>query len=156
MEDKTIGLERTATLIEQARTQYPNNILLDDGKAYADIPNADNKTGKVNSGTTTGYVEPGPQVKTLMQAEHEATITYVSTPIASFFSQPGDTTAMELINRAQTDPRHDGQMRVYFPYRPQPSKCPCNAISTPPAPSFPPSITTSTRCNGSIGKKSTN
>lgn len=126
-----------------------------DGKAYADIPNADNKTGKVNgvpavmpgfwgnhlgvitldlenkdgkwsvassnseirpiaikdaSGTTTGYVEPDPQVKTLVQAEHEATITYVSTPIgdtetpiASFFSQSGDTTAMELINRAQTD-----------------------------------------------------
>ena len=30
-EDKTIGLERTATLIEQARAQYPNNILLDNG-----------------------------------------------------------------------------------------------------------------------------
>ncbi|MEZ5452965.1 MAG: hypothetical protein R3E93_09175 [Thiothrix sp.] len=115
------------------------------------------------SGTTTGYVESAPQVKTLVQAEHEATITYVSTPIgdtetpiASFFSQPGDTTAMELINRAQTDPHHDGKMRVYSPYRPQPNKRPCNAISTPPAPSFPPSITTSTRCSGLTGKKSIN
>jgi 2',3'-cyclic-nucleotide 2'-phosphodiesterase/3'-nucleotidase len=125
-----------------------------DGKAYADIPKVDNKTGKVNgvpavmpgfwgnhlgvitleleqkdgkwsvasskseirpiaikdaAGTTTGYVAPDPQVKTLVQVEHDATVTYVSTPIgtsempiASFFSHVGDSTAMELINKAQT------------------------------------------------------
>lgn len=30
-EDKSLGLERTATLIKQARQDYPNNVLLDDG-----------------------------------------------------------------------------------------------------------------------------
>lgn len=30
-EDKSVGLERTATLINQARQQFPNNLLLDNG-----------------------------------------------------------------------------------------------------------------------------
>lgn len=126
-----------------------------DGKNFADIPNVDNKTGKVNgipavmpgfwgnhlgvitldlenkdgkwtvlaskseirpialkdaNGTTTGYVAPDPKIRSLVQAEHEATVQYVSTPIgtttqpiASFFAQSGDITALELINKAQRD-----------------------------------------------------
>src|SRR5450830_403155 len=30
-EDKSVGLERTATLIKQARADYPNNLLIDNG-----------------------------------------------------------------------------------------------------------------------------
>jgi 2',3'-cyclic-nucleotide 2'-phosphodiesterase/3'-nucleotidase len=40
-EDKTIGLERTATLIKAARTQFPNNLLIDDGDAIQGTALAD-------------------------------------------------------------------------------------------------------------------
>lgn len=156
----TPGLENAGNYVAEvagidAMIMGHSHSFFPDGKNYADIPKADNKTGKVNgvpavmpgfwgnhlgvitleleqkdgkwsvasskseirpialkdaAGTTTGYVAPDTQVKTLVQAEHDATVTYVSTPIgtssqpiASFFSQSGDTTAMELINRAQTD-----------------------------------------------------
>lgn len=54
-------------------------------------------------------VVPDPKIADLVKAEHEATIQYVNTPIgqsayriATFFAQVGDTTAMQLINNAQT------------------------------------------------------
>lgn len=40
-EDKTIGLERTATLIKNARAEYPNNVLIDDGDAIQGTALAD-------------------------------------------------------------------------------------------------------------------
>ncbi|MET0321857.1 MAG: bifunctional metallophosphatase/5'-nucleotidase, partial [Duganella sp.] len=39
--DPSIGLERTATLIRQARAQYPNNLLLDNGDALQGTALAD-------------------------------------------------------------------------------------------------------------------
>lgn len=59
-------------------------------------------------GVATAVV-PDPKIAELVKAEHEATIQYVNTPvgqstyrIATFFAQVGDTTAMQLINNAQT------------------------------------------------------
>ncbi|WP_229797372.1 bifunctional 2',3'-cyclic-nucleotide 2'-phosphodiesterase/3'-nucleotidase [Jeongeupia chitinilytica] len=61
-------------------------------------------------GNDTVAVAPHAAVGKLVQKEHEGTIRYVSTPvgttefrISSFFSQVGDTAAMQLINAAQKD-----------------------------------------------------
>ncbi|WP_200917110.1 bifunctional 2',3'-cyclic-nucleotide 2'-phosphodiesterase/3'-nucleotidase [Jeongeupia sp. HS-3] len=61
-------------------------------------------------GNDTVAVAPHAAIGKLVQKEHEGTIRYVSTPvgntefrISSFFSQVGDTAAMQLINAAQRD-----------------------------------------------------
>jgi len=54
------------------------------------------------------FVEPDPEVRALVKAEHEATIAYVKTPIgasafrmSSYFADVGDPSAIEIVNRAQ-------------------------------------------------------
>lgn len=54
------------------------------------------------------WVEPDPEVRALVKAEHEATIAYVRTPIgstdfrmSSYFADVGDPSAIEIVNQAQ-------------------------------------------------------
>jgi 2',3'-cyclic-nucleotide 2'-phosphodiesterase/3'-nucleotidase len=55
------------------------------------------------------YVAADPQVMELVRAEHEATIAYVKTPVGStdfrmstYFADVGDSSAIEVVNQAQT------------------------------------------------------
>jgi 2',3'-cyclic-nucleotide 2'-phosphodiesterase/3'-nucleotidase len=56
------------------------------------------------------YVDVDPTIAPLVETEHQATITYVKTPIGSsdfelnsFFADVGDVTAMQIVNQAQAD-----------------------------------------------------
>jgi 2',3'-cyclic-nucleotide 2'-phosphodiesterase/3'-nucleotidase len=56
------------------------------------------------------YVEVDPVIAPLVEAEHQATIAYVKTPIGSadfplntYFADVGDVTAMQIVNQAQAD-----------------------------------------------------
>jgi len=56
------------------------------------------------------YVAADPQVMELVRAEHEATIRYVKTPVgrtdfrmSSYFADVGDSSAIQVVNQAQTD-----------------------------------------------------
>ncbi len=56
------------------------------------------------------FVAPDPAIAALVADEHAATIAYVQTPLgnsdfrmASYFADVGDPSAIELVNRAQTD-----------------------------------------------------
>jgi 2',3'-cyclic-nucleotide 2'-phosphodiesterase/3'-nucleotidase len=56
------------------------------------------------------YVAADPQVQALVAREHEGTIAYVKTPVgetgfrmSSYFSDVGDTSAIEVVNQAQAD-----------------------------------------------------
>lgn len=57
---------------------------------------------------TKTYVDPDPTVAPLVEAEHQATITYVKTPIGttnfrmtSYFADVGEVGAVEVVNQAQ-------------------------------------------------------
>ena len=61
-------------------------------------------------GKATAYVVPDPKVAELVEAQHQATITYVKTPIGSsdfrmstYFADVGDPTAIQIVNQAQQD-----------------------------------------------------
>ena len=54
------------------------------------------------------YVDPDPSIAALVSAEHQATISYVKTPIGTsdfeletFFADVGDPTALQIVNQAQ-------------------------------------------------------
>jgi 2',3'-cyclic-nucleotide 2'-phosphodiesterase/3'-nucleotidase len=56
-----------------------------------------------------GYVDADPSIAPLVETEHQATITYVKTPLGnsdfelnSYFADVGDVTAMQVVNQAQT------------------------------------------------------
>ncbi|MBC7711471.1 MAG: bifunctional 2',3'-cyclic-nucleotide 2'-phosphodiesterase/3'-nucleotidase [Rhizobacter sp.] len=56
------------------------------------------------------FVEPLPAVAATIEAEHQATIQYVKTPIGSsdfamtsYFVDVGDTSSIQIVNQAQTD-----------------------------------------------------
>lgn len=56
------------------------------------------------------YVAADPALQTAIQAEHDATIQYVKTPVGttdfrmtSYFADVGDVTAIEIVNQAQAD-----------------------------------------------------
>ena len=56
------------------------------------------------------FVEPLPSIAATIEAEHQATIAYVKTPIGrsdfamtSYFVDVGDTSAIQVVNEAQTD-----------------------------------------------------
>jgi 2',3'-cyclic-nucleotide 2'-phosphodiesterase/3'-nucleotidase len=56
------------------------------------------------------YVAPDPAIAALVAVEHEATIRYVRTPVgttefrmSSYFADAGDTSAIDVVNRAQAD-----------------------------------------------------
>jgi 2',3'-cyclic-nucleotide 2'-phosphodiesterase/3'-nucleotidase len=65
-EDKTVGLERTATLIRKARTDFPNNLLVDNG---------DTIQGTV-LGTYEAQVAPIPATQQLTMYKAMATLKY--------------------------------------------------------------------------------
>jgi 2',3'-cyclic-nucleotide 2'-phosphodiesterase / 3'-nucleotidase len=57
-----------------------------------------------------GYVDVDPTIAPLVEAEHQATIAYVKTPIGTsdfelntYFADVGDVTAMQIVNQAQAD-----------------------------------------------------
>jgi 2',3'-cyclic-nucleotide 2'-phosphodiesterase / 3'-nucleotidase len=57
-----------------------------------------------------GYVDPDPTIAPLVEYEHQATISYVKTPLGTsdfelntYFAAAGDVTALELVNQAQAD-----------------------------------------------------
>lgn len=63
-----------------------------------------------DSKTAKALVEPDSKVASVIKTAHEATLTYVNTPVgttelrlSSYLSQVGDTAAIELLNAAQAD-----------------------------------------------------
>lgn len=61
-------------------------------------------------GKATAYVAPDPKVAELVEAQHQATITYVKTPIgrsdfrmSTYFADVGDPTAIQIVSQAQQD-----------------------------------------------------
>ncbi|WP_246072750.1 bifunctional 2',3'-cyclic-nucleotide 2'-phosphodiesterase/3'-nucleotidase [Extensimonas perlucida] len=66
-------------------------------------------TGKDAAGKNL-YVDPDPSVAPLIEAQHQATITYVKTPIgntdfrmSTLFADVGDPGAIQIVNQAQQD-----------------------------------------------------
>ncbi len=64
--------------------------------------------GKADS--ERGYVEPDPRIEAIVAPEHQATISYVQTPIgttgfemSTAFAEEGDVTAVEIVNQAQAE-----------------------------------------------------
>lgn len=60
--------------------------------------------------TDKSYVAADPRVMDLVRAEHEATIRYVKTPVgrtdfrmSTYFADVGDSSAIQVVNQAQTD-----------------------------------------------------
>ena len=56
------------------------------------------------------YIDADPTITSAVEAEHQATITYVKTPIgtadfemSTFFTEEGDGSAIEIVNQAQAD-----------------------------------------------------
>jgi len=101
-EVKSVGLERTTTLIKQARVDFPNNLLIDNGDTIQGSALADYQA----------MVSPLAcnQKLATYKTEHEAAITYVKTPIgqsdfalSSYFADIGDVTAIQVVNAAQAD-----------------------------------------------------
>ncbi len=80
------------------------------------------------------YVAPDPAVADLIAAEHAATIGYVKTPVgttqfrmSSYFADVGDTSAIAVVNEAQTD-----YVRRYVKSAaPQYAKLPVLSMSAP-------------------------
>jgi 2',3'-cyclic-nucleotide 2'-phosphodiesterase/3'-nucleotidase len=67
-------------------------------------------TQLADKGSVASYIAPDPAIARLVAAEHEATIRYVRTPVgmtefrmSSYFADAGDTSAIEVVNRAQAD-----------------------------------------------------
>ena len=67
-------------------------------------------TERDSKGKAIAYVTPDPRIAELVEAQHQATITYVKTPIGSsdfrmstYFADVGDPTAIQIVNQAQQD-----------------------------------------------------
>ena len=67
-------------------------------------------TERESKGKAIAYVTPDPRIAELVEAQHQATITYVKTPIGSsdfrmstYFADVGDPTAIQIVNQAQQD-----------------------------------------------------
>jgi len=81
-----------------------------DGKRWA----ADAGAAKVETRSIQradrSFVDPDPQISALVNAEHEAAIAYVRTPIgdtdfrmSAYFADVGDVSAIQIVNQAQAD-----------------------------------------------------
>jgi 2',3'-cyclic-nucleotide 2'-phosphodiesterase / 3'-nucleotidase len=89
-------------------------------------------TGKADKTRVALDVEPS--IATLVEAEHQATISYVKTPIgttdfemSTFFADVGDISAIEIVNQAQT-----GYVTTYVQQNlPQFAALPVTSMSAP-------------------------
>ena len=83
-----------------------------DGRAWT-VDKAKTKTvvqARSTQNADKTFIAPDPALAAAVQAEHEATIQYVKTPIGStdfrmtsYFADVGDVSAIEIVNQAQAD-----------------------------------------------------
>jgi 2',3'-cyclic-nucleotide 2'-phosphodiesterase / 3'-nucleotidase len=85
------------------------NLNVVDGKWKVDAAKTVVEARSIQNADKT-FVEPLPAVAARINAEHQATIAYVKTPIGtsdfamtSYFADAGDTSAIQIVNRAQAD-----------------------------------------------------
>lgn len=78
--------------------------------AWRVLPDQTRVQARSTRNTDGTYVDPDPSVAPMVDAEHQATITYVKTPVgstdfrmASWFAQVGDETALQVVNMAQQE-----------------------------------------------------
>ncbi len=85
------------------------NLNVVDGKWKVDATKTVVEARSIQNADKT-FVEPLPVVAARINAEHQATIAYVKTPIGtsdfamtSYFADVGDTSAIQIVNQAQAD-----------------------------------------------------
>lgn len=81
-----------------------------DGKRWAADPGAARVEVRGIQRPDRSFVDPDAEVAALVNAEHEATIAYVRTPIgdtdfrmSAYFADVGDVSAIQVVNQAQAD-----------------------------------------------------
>lgn len=81
-----------------------------DGKRWVADPAAARVQVRGVQRPDRSVVAPDPEIAALVQAEHEATIAYVRTPIgdtdfrmSAYFADVGDVSAIQVVNQAQAD-----------------------------------------------------
>jgi len=114
------GVDKTRGLVHDVPTVMANfwgktlgvislNLVAKDGRWSVDRTKTVVEARSIQNADKS-FVEPLPSVAKTIAAEHEATIKYVKTPIGrsdfpmtSYFVDVGDTSALQIVNMAQTE-----------------------------------------------------